>query len=154
MRQWLAGGAAVILMGAALVAFASVDNDPALPPPPDNAGFRVAPAAAQTLEPPEAERPEQDREAKRLARYDKDKDGAVSRDEYLKARQKAFAKLDVNGDGRLGFEEYAVKTIGKFDGADGDDSGALSAAEFAATAVKRKPKAKPNCPPVAEADEA
>lgn len=147
MRQWLAGGAAVILMGAALVAFASADNDPALPPPPANAGFRVTPAAAQTLEPPVAERPEQDREAKRLARYDRDKDGAVSRAEYLKAREKAFAKLDVNGDGRLAFEEYAVKTIDKFDGADGDDSGGLTAVEFATTAVKRKP-AKPNCPPV------
>ncbi|MDO9488815.1 MAG: histidine kinase [Sphingomonadaceae bacterium] len=137
-------------MAAAIVVFASADNDPALPPPPPNAGFRVTPAAAQTLEPPVAERPEVDREARRLARYDRDKDGSVSRAEYLTSRQKAFAKLDVNGDGRLAFEEYAVKTIDKFDGADSDDSGRLTAAEFATTAVKRKP-ARPNCPP-AEAD--
>lgn len=152
MRRWLAGGAAAILMGAALVAFTSVDRDPALPLPTAAAGFRVAPALAQTLEPPEAERPPQDREAKRLARYDRDKDGSVSRAEYLKSRERAFAKLDSNGDGRLDFAEYAAKTIDKFETADGDDSGRLTAAEFATTAVKRKPKA--DCPPVAEATDA
>ena len=152
MRRWLAGGAAVVLMGAALVAFTSADSDPALPPPPADAGFRVAPARADTLDPPEAERPAEDREAKRLARYDRDKDGAVSRIEYLKSRERAFAKLDLNRDGRLDFAEYAAKTIDKFETADGDDSGRLTAAEFATTAVKRKPKA--GCPPVAEATDA
>ena len=152
MRQWLAGGVAAILMGAALVAFTSVDREPALPLPPPDAGFRVAPAGTRTLEPPAAERPPQDREAKRLARYDKDKDGSVSRGEYLKSRERAFARLDLNRDGRLDFDEYAVKTIDKFETADGDDSGRLTAAEFATTAVKRKPKAA--CPPVAEATDA
>ena len=152
MRRWLAGGAAVVLMGGALVAFTSASGDPALPAPPADSGFRVAPAGAQTLEPPEAEHSPQDREAKRLARYDKDKDGAVSRGEYLKSRERAFAKLDLNRDGRLDLAEYAVKTIDKFKGADGDDSGRLTAAEFAATAVKRKPKVA--CPPVAEATDA
>lgn len=146
MRRWLAGGAAVVLMGGALVAFTSVDGDPALPPAPADAGFRVA---GSLPAPPEADRPPQDREAKRLARYDKDKDGSVSRAEYLKSREKAFAKLDVNGDGRLNFEEYAVKTIDKFETADGDDSGRLTAAEFATTAVKRKPKVA--CPPERDA---
>jgi hypothetical protein len=150
MRRWLAGGAAVILMGGALVAFTSVDGDSGLPRPPADGGFRVA--GESLPEPPAAERPPQDREAKRLARYDKDKDGAVSRTEYLKSREKAFAKLDLNRDGRLDFDEYAAKTIDKFDAADGDDSGRLTAAEFATTAVKRKPKAA--CPPEREASDA
>lgn len=152
MRRWLAGGAAVVLMGAALVAFTSTDSEPALPAPPAHAGFRVAAANADTLDPPAAERPAEDREAKRMARYDKDKDGAISRVEYLKSRERAFAKLDLNRDGRLDFAEYAAKTIDKFESADGDDSGRLSTAEFATTAVKRKPKAA--CPPVAEATDA
>jgi len=154
MLRWTALGLAAVLMGVALVAFASVEDKPALPPPPPEAGFRITPASAQTLDPPEAARPEVDREAKRLARYDRDKDGSVSRDEYLRSRERAFAKLDTNGDGRLDFEEYAAKSIDKFKGADGDRSGELSADEFATTAVKRKPKPRANCPPVREESDA
>lgn len=95
--------------------------------------------------PPEAS--ERTREEKRFARFDKDKNGAVGRAEYLASRQKGFAKLDVNGDGRISFEEYAVKTVTKFAAADKDRNNALSAAEFATTRVIRKPKAKPRCPP-------
>ena len=40
------------------------------------------------------------REQKRFGRYDKDRDGKITRDEYLVARRKAFAKLDKDGDGR------------------------------------------------------
>lgn len=149
MWRWLAGGVSLLLMGAALIAFSSADSGHALPPPPE--GTLRPDAAADLPLPPLADRAEPDREAKRLARYDRDKDGAVSRDEYLRSRERAFAKLDVNGDGRLSFDEYAVKTIGKFDTADADDSGRLSADEFATTAVKRKPKAP--CPPTTgEAD--
>ena len=43
------------------------------------------------------------REQKRFGRYDKDRDGAITRDEYLASRRKAYAKLDTNGDGRLSF---------------------------------------------------
>jgi hypothetical protein len=80
---------------------------------------------------PTSSAPAPDREAKRLARYDCDKDGAVSRDEHLRSRQRAFAKLDGDGDRKLSFEEYTVKTAAKFGTAD----------EFVTTAVKRKPKA-------------
>ncbi len=152
MWRWLAGGAAILLMGAALVAFASADDDPGLPAPPRGGGFRVAPTEVDILVPPEAPRPPQDREAKRLARYDRDKDGSVSRTEYLQSRQRAFAKLDVNRDGRLDFEEFATRTIDKFEAADADRSGRLDAAEFATTAVKRKPKAK--CEPAREESDA
>ena len=81
-----------------------------------------------------------EREARRFARYDKDKDARVSRDEYLLTRKKAFARLDLNGEGRLGFEEYAAATTRKFGKADRDGDGTLAAAEFAATAAKRKDK--------------
>jgi EF hand len=94
---------------------------------------------------------EKTREEKRFARYDKDKNGQVARDEYLASRQKAFAKLDVNGDGRLSLDEYAVKAVFKFAAADRDKTGALNATEFATTRVVRKARPKPKCLPVPRA---
>lgn len=46
------------------------------------------------------------REQKRFARYDKDKDGIITRDEMLGSRVTAFKKLDKNGDKFLSFEEW------------------------------------------------
>ena len=109
-----------------------------VPAPADDAMPLVAPVSDVTP---------LDKEAKRFRRYDKDRNGAISRDEYFAARHKAFAKLDVNGDGKLSFEEYSVKAIAKFAGADANHDGSLTAAEFATTAVKRKPRNKPVCPP-------
>jgi hypothetical protein len=86
---------------------------------------------------------DQDREQKRFSRADHDKNGVISRDEFLAARRRNFAKLDVNGDGKLSFEEYAAKAEDKFDKADADKSGGLNPKEFAATRVERK--AKPSC---------
>jgi hypothetical protein len=74
------------------------------------------------------------REAKRLSRADKNKDGRIVAEELLGSRRKSFAKLDVNGNGTLSFEEWAVTTITKFKGADRDRSGWLTAAEYATTA--------------------
>ena len=87
------------------------------------------------------------REARRMGRYDKDRDGSVTRDEYLASRRKAFAKLDTNGDGRLSFDEWATRAAQKFASADRDRSGALNADEFATTAVKRQARARFPCPP-------
>jgi len=87
----------------------------------------------------------QTREAKRFARVDRDRDGAVTRDEYLASRRKAFAKLDVDGDGRLTFDEWAIRSMTKFADADHDRSGALTAQEFATTAPKRKSRAACRC---------
>ncbi len=122
------------------------------------AGFFIWTAQADRGSPPSAT--EKTREEKRFARYDRNKDGAVGRDEYLLSRQKAFAKLDTNGDGKLAFEEYAVKTATKFAGADKDRSGSLDATEFATTRVVRKslPRcacapAKPAAPPADEPEE-
>jgi hypothetical protein len=89
---------------------------------------------------------EKTREEKRLSRIDHDKNGQVSRDEFLAARRRNFAKLDVDGDGKLSFEEYAVKGIERFAEADKDKTGALTAAEFATTRVARKASAT-RCPP-------
>lgn len=86
------------------------------------------------------------REEKRFGRYDKDRDGSITRDEYLAARKKAYGKLDTNGDGTLSFDEWAVKAATRFATADADKSGAINAAEFATTAVKRKAPAKVDCP--------
>ncbi|MDE0879435.1 MAG: EF-hand domain-containing protein [Sphingomonas bacterium] len=90
------------------------------------------------------------REQKRFDRYDKDRDGKITRDEYLAQRRKAYAKLDTNHDGRLSFGEWAVKAATKFSTADRDASGTMTATEFATTAVKRKPKARLKCPPAAK----
>ena len=109
-----------------------------LPTPADDAAPLVAPVSDVTP---------MDKKAKRFHRYDKDLNGAISRDEYFANRHKAFAKLDVNGDGKLSFEEYSVKAIAKFNTADADRNGALSPAEFATTAVKHRPRNKPVCPP-------
>lgn len=146
MLRFFAGvAAAILLMTGGLFVYRGWAADdrilPAAPPP------RVAVAEA----PPEpvAAVPEataRTREEKRFDRYDKDRDGIVTREEYLASRRKAFAKLDVNGDGRLSFDEWAVRTTGKFAGADRDKSGTLNRAEFATTAVQRKaPARKPRC---------
>ena len=115
-----------------------------------------APAAAQSvfssasagpLTAPASDVTPADREAKRFARYDKDKDGTITRDEYFTNRHKAFAKLDLDHDGKLSFDEYSAKVIVKFDLADLRHEGKLTPAEFATTAVKHKVRTKAYCPP-------
>lgn len=106
--------------------------------------------AAEPLQAPRSPLSDAEREARRLARYDKDDDGAVSRPEFLANRRKSFEKADRNRDGRLDFEEFAVATATRFARADRNADGALTAKEFATTAVKRKPKAACVCPQPAE----
>lgn len=77
------------------------------------------------------------REARRFNRYDRNRDGVVSLDEFLAARRKSFDRLDRNGDGVLDFEEYAASTIARFHGADVNRDQKLDPAEFAATATRR-----------------
>jgi len=92
-------------------------------------------------QPPAAD--DKTREQKRFSRADHDKNGIISRDEYLVARHRNFAKLDVNNDGVLSFDEYAVKAEDKFAKADADRSGGLNPTEFATTRVERK--TRPTC---------
>jgi EF hand len=97
--------------------------------------------------PQPATAPAKSKEEKRFNRYDQDKSGSISSEEYLTSRRKAYVKMDVNGDGVLQFSEYAVKTSTKFGKADSDRSGSLTRAEFASTKPVRKARPKADCPP-------
>ncbi|WP_419827463.1 EF-hand domain-containing protein [Sphingomonas sp.] len=146
LTRYLAGVASALLLVAAGFflwrALARDGTAPALPQPLAQVAA-AGPEAPTAADAPQAT--EATREEKRFHRYDHDRDGKVSREEYLAARRKAFARLDLNHDGVLQFDEYAAKAGAKFAGADADKSGALDAAEFATTRVVRK--AKPRCPP-------
>lgn len=144
MWRYLAGAVGgLLLAGGGLVLWQGRDNGP-----------HITPAPLQAAEPTPAPEPpaatEKTREEKRFARYDKDKDGKVSREEFLASRRKAYAKLDTNGDGRLSFEEWSAKTTDRFAKADGDKSATLTAEEFAATRIARKRTRPAPCVPESE----
>ena len=147
MWRYLGGAAsALVLMAAGFFLLKSViGTDRVIASAPASTGQILS--FADNVTPPEAD--EKSKEEKRFNRFDKDKNGAINRDEYLLSRRKAYAKLDTNGDGTVSFDEYAIKTSAKFGKADGDKSGILNRTEFATTRVIRKSKPKANCPPVA-----
>ncbi|WP_174291945.1 EF-hand domain-containing protein [Sphingomonas bacterium] len=153
MWRYLAGGAAALLMVAlgVLIVNARARPTAVLPPQPLAAAGQPTQATAAGTPLPDAvpEATERTREQKRFDRYDKDRNGKVTREEYLLARHKAFAKLDTNHDGQLSFDEWAIKAETKFAVADKDKSNTLTPAEFATTAVKRKAPRRVNCPPAA-----
>lgn len=154
MWRYLAGAvAALLLAGAGMLLFRSTAREPILPAMPQ-ALAQGEPGGTLPDSVPEAS--PKTREQRRFNRYDKDRDGRITRDEYLLSRRKAYAKLDTNGDGRLSFDEWAAKTSAKFASADADRSGAMDAREFATTAVRRKARsaAKCVCPPTAPANDA
>lgn len=145
MWRYLAIAAAgLMLAGGGLLLWQSDAAGPTLPSP--------APAAdaqdASVGPPPAAS--EKTREEKRFGRYDKDKDGKISREEYLASRRKAYAKLDTNGDGRLSFDEWSAKTSDRFAKADSDRSNVLTPEEFATTKVQRKTVRPAPCVPEAD----
>lgn len=84
------------------------------------------------------------REQQRFDRYDRDRDGVITRPEMMSSRAAAFRKLDKDGNNLLSFEEWAVRTSDRFAGADVDKNGKLSPAEFAATAPKPAQR-RPTC---------
>ena len=146
MWRYLAGAVAGVLAMAAgwLLYDGNARTEPVLPARP--AQVATGPGAAQGDGPVPATLPEasqRTREQKRFDRYDKDRDGTVTRAEYLASRRKAFARLDRDGNGQLSFDEWAVKTTDRFAAADRDRSNTLTAAEFATTAPKRR--ARPSC---------
>ncbi len=154
MWRYLAGAAsALVLIVAGFFLVRSMAGQEVLPPVPETEvsvqpeTIELASAIrfAGSSKPPTAT--ELSKEEKRFNRYDKDKNGAVAKSEYLASRRKAYEKLDVNGDGVLSFDEYATKTAKKFVAADKDRSGVLNRSEFSTTRVVRKGKPKPNCPP-------
>ena len=145
MWRYLAGaGAGVLLVVAGMMLQAM--RPAAVAPLAAMPAVAGEPGGGQGLGVAVPEATDKTREEKRFNRYDKDRDGSITRSEYLLPRSKAFAKLDANHDGNLSFDEWAVKAETKFATADADKSGAMNAAEFATTAVKRKPRAKANCP--------
>lgn len=153
MWRYLAGGMAALLLVAAGLVLTKGRT-------PVSAPLAAQPLRAAQLSEPGAPLPDRvpeasarTREEKRFDRYDKDRDGTVTRAEYLASRRKAYARLDVNGDGVLTFDEWAVKATTKFAAADRDKSGAMTASEFATTAVKRTARRRVNCPPAPRGEE-
>lgn len=147
MWRYLAGAGAGLLLVVAGMTLQSMRTQPATTlaaMPAANAAPEDGQGVTGNVAVPEAL--PHTREQKRFDRFDKDRNGIVSRDEYLASRHKAFAKLDLDGNGTLSFDEWASKAEAKFALADKDKSGTMNAAEFATTAVKRKSKPKPNCP--------
>lgn len=149
MLRFIAGVlAALLLTTAGVLWWNSRAADRRLPGAPLSAGPAMF-GKESGDGPPEAT--DETREQRRFARYDKDEDSKVSRDEFLAARRRNYDKLDTNHDGKLDFDEYAAKAIVKFTGADKDHSAALNLSEFATTAVKRKTTVP--CPPAARQEE-
>ncbi len=79
-------------------------------------------------------------EAQRLLLCDTNKDGFITRQEYLQCRrriaerwmQRIFAKYDKDGDGFIGREERVAALRGFFQRLDADKDGRISRGEFAA----------------------
>jgi len=128
--------------------------DAGVPPPETEPGEDFSQAVPDALPsadiagkrgpaPPEAT--ELSRERKRFARYDRDSDGRVTRNEMLSTRTAAFRKLDKDGNNLLTFEEWAVATGDKFRAADANRDLWLSPQEFLATRPKEKAKPKCSC---------
>ena len=145
MMRFVAGVvSALLLVGAGFFLWRGQAEGESLIPPAPEARLLASPLRGNAIETPPAA-PEQSREEKRFARYDKDEDGTITRAEMLDTRRKAWAKLDTDGNGSLSFEEWAVKTSEKFGEADKDKSGGLNAAEFKATKREAAPKKKCAC---------
>lgn len=152
MNRIVLGALAVLLLAASAVFwFTGREAVEAGAPPPDLAGADdgADPDALPTADlsgmvgpaPPEAD--EQSREERRFGRYDRNRDGSISREEMLSTRAKAFKKLDLDGNNLLTFEEWAVATSNRFKAGDRNGDGKLNPAEFAASAPK--PPKKPAC---------
>ncbi len=118
-------------------------------PPPEAAVPVTPPTELPTADvagltgPPPPEATEITKEQQRFGRYDRDRDGRITRNEMLSTRTEAFRKLDKDRNNLLTFEEWAAATVDRFEGADRDRDALLTAAEFAATRPKRN--AKPAC---------
>ncbi|WP_375197691.1 EF-hand domain-containing protein [Sphingobium sp.] len=114
------------------------------PPPPAIENLPEGdPDAVGEAPPMPGEASSQSREQKRFGRYDRNRDGVITRIEMMGSRVKAFKALDRNNDNLLSFEEWAVTTSDRFATADANGDGKLTPAEFATTAPKRA--AAPRC---------
>lgn len=154
MGRYLAGVAAALLLTAAALfwwqsrsqAAAEAQPKPApvamivddTPPEGDENAFGAAPPMPASASPVS-------REQRRFARYDRNRDGIITRVEMLSSRTKAFKALDTDHDNLLSFEEWAIATGERYAAADANKDGKVTPPEFAATAPKVKPKAACRC---------
>lgn len=147
MWRIVAGGAAALLLVTAGIFFFNTRaaTDRSLPGAPKSLAQIADAAAPLPDDVPEATA--RTREERRFGRYDKDRNGAITQEEFLANRRKAYARLDANHDGTLSFDEWAAKAEAKFASADADKNGAMNPTEFQATAVKRSARARVKCPP-------
>jgi hypothetical protein len=155
MGRFLAGSIATLLLVAAGLFWwqGQAGGDRLTPPARQDLAANLAelpgagdPAAvgAPPPMPPEADR--RTREQKRFDRYDRNRDGIVTRTEMMASRTGDFRRLDTDGNNLLTFEEWAVKTASRFASADANRDSRLTPAEFATTAPARKPAlGKPGC---------
>ncbi len=155
MGRYLAGVAAALLLTAAALFWwqsrsqAAGEERPPVMPVSATAAIEVPPdgdadAMGDAPPMPPGASP-QSREQRRFARYDRNRDGIITRTEMLSTRTKAFKALDTDGNNLLSFEEWAVATGDRFAAADANRDGKVTPPEFAATAPKEKPKTKCRC---------
>jgi len=150
MNRIVLGALAALLFGAAglfwLQGRAEVERG-APPPVPEATEPEALPTAevADQRGPELPEVSELSREQRRFARYDRDSDGRITRNELLAPRTAAFRKLDKDGNNLLTFEEWAAATVDKFAQADTNGDLSLTAEEFRKTAPPVKPKPKCQC---------
>lgn len=147
-RIALGAFAALLLVGVGLFWWqgrAEVEQGAPPPEPAAAAAPETLPSAdvagLQGPAPPEATA--LSKEQQRFFRYDRDRDGRITRNEMLSTRTDGFRDLDKDGNNLLTFEEWAVTTVARFDTADADRNRELNAKEFASTAPK--PAATPKC---------
>ncbi len=115
---------------------ADEEEDPDTLPTADVSGLKgPAPPQATALS----------KEQRRFGRYDRNRDGRITRNEMMSSRTSAFRKLDKDGNNLLTFEEWAVSTGDKFRKADANGDLELSPAEFLTTRPKPSPKPRCNC---------
>ena len=145
MIRLVAGGASALLLIAALffVWKSRARADDPVPPAPAAVAEGRQGEARSLTSPPSV--PPADRERRRFARADRDRDGRITLAEQLAPRRKAFARADRDGNGSLSFEEWTAGTAARFAKADKDRSGWLDAAEYEASRPKPKPKPKCKC---------
>ncbi len=149
VNKFLLGGLAGLLLltgGFFLWQGVSATPDPAaeaVPPPADIPAADADAVGAPPPEPPSAKAAT--REERRFQRYDRNRDGSVTRIEMMSTRTNAFKRLDTDGNNLLSFEEWAVATGERFGTADADRSGGLNAAEFATTAPRREARSRCRC---------
>ncbi len=152
MKRYVAGAASMmLLMTAGLFLWIGASGQdvviPDAPPPPEPDILEALPQADENAPafgpapptPPEAHKAS--REERRFNRYDRNRDGVITRLEMMSSRTKAFKALDKDGNNLLTFEEWAVATSDRFEKADKDGDGQLTRAEFRTTRSKR-PKSR------------